>query len=125
MSPEIKLPPIHYNTYIGVPPEEVYAALTSAETWDAWFTQGMEVDARPGGSICFRWENFKADRYTGVACGPVLEAEPPRRFVFQWTPGDSTTTIAFDLEPLGPGTVVRVTESGSSSPISRSPRLVG
>jgi uncharacterized protein YndB with AHSA1/START domain len=55
------------------------------------------------------------DRYTGDAEGPVVESTPPRRFVFQWKPGDSTTTIAFDLEPRGPGTVLRVEESGHTT----------
>ena len=112
MSEKIELPPIHYNTYIDAPPEKVYDTLTTASGWDAWFTQSAQVDARPGGVMVFRWENFKVDRYTGESVGPVLEAEAPRRFVFQWTAGDSPTTIEFDLEPLGSGTVVTVTESG-------------
>jgi uncharacterized protein YndB with AHSA1/START domain len=112
MTDGLELPPIAYNTYIDVPPERVYAALTTASGWDAWFTQGAEVDARPGGYVLLRWENFKVDRYTGESGGPILEAESPRRLVFQWTPGDSTTTIAFTLNPLGPGTVVAVKEWG-------------
>ena len=80
MSAKIELPPIKYNTYIAVPPQKVYDTLTTAPGWDAWFTQGAEVDARPGGTMVFRWENFKVDRYTGVSGGPVLEAEAPRAF---------------------------------------------
>ncbi len=112
MSTEIRLPPIQVNTYIAVPPRRVYEALTTASVWDAWFTQGMEVDPRPGGALLFRWVEAQVDRYTATAGGPVLEADPPRRFVFQWTPGDSTTTIEFDLEALGPGTRLSVKESG-------------
>lgn len=112
MSNEISLPPIRVNTYIDAPPQRVYDALTSGSTWDAWFTQGTELDARPGGSILFRWIDAQVDRYTTTAGGPVLEAEPPRRLVFQWTPGGSTTTIAFNLQPLGPGTRLSVSESG-------------
>jgi uncharacterized protein YndB with AHSA1/START domain len=111
----IHLPPIHYNTYIAVPPERVYDTLTTPSGWDAWFTQGAEVDPRPGGYMLFRWVDFKVDRYTGESGGPVLEADRPRRFVFQWTAGDSTTTIEFDLEPLGPGTVLTVRESGHTT----------
>jgi uncharacterized protein YndB with AHSA1/START domain len=109
---EIQLPAIQVNTYIAASPQRVYDALTSGPVWDAWFTQGTRLDARPGGSIVFRWVDARADRYTTTAGGPVLEAEPPRRFVFQWTPGDSRTTIEFDLEPLGPGTRLSVRESG-------------
>jgi uncharacterized protein YndB with AHSA1/START domain len=111
----MELPPIRCATYIGAPPEAVYATLTTAAGWDAWFTQGTEVDARPGGSIWFRWVDFGVDLVTGEDGGPVLEAFPPRRFVFQWTPGDTTTTVAFDLEPRGSGTVVRVSETGHTT----------
>jgi uncharacterized protein YndB with AHSA1/START domain len=112
MDDMINLPPIEVNTYIAVPPQRVYDALTTPSVWDAWFTQGMELDPRAGGSILFRWIDAMVDRYTTTAGGPVLEAEPPRRFVFQWTPGDSTTTIEFELERLGPGTRLSVKESG-------------
>jgi len=112
MSAEIRLPPIQVNTYIDAPPQRVYEALTAGSIWDAWFTQGTEVDAQPGGRLLFRWVDARVDRYTMTSGGPVLEADPPCRFVFQWTPGDSTTTIEFDLEPLGPGTRLSVKESG-------------
>ena len=35
MSQEIELPPIHYATYIAVPPARVYETLTTAVGWDA------------------------------------------------------------------------------------------
>jgi uncharacterized protein YndB with AHSA1/START domain len=47
--------------------------------------------------------------------GPIIEALPNQRFVFQWQPGESPSTVAFELEPRGAGTVVYVTESGYSS----------
>jgi uncharacterized protein YndB with AHSA1/START domain len=115
MTAPITLPPIRYRTYIDASPERVYETLTTGEGWDAWFTQGTRVDARPGGEIIFKWVDFGANRYTTEGGGPVLEATAPRRFVFQWTPGDSTTTIAFDLAPLGPGTMVQVEESGHTT----------
>jgi uncharacterized protein YndB with AHSA1/START domain len=59
--------------------------------------------------------DFGVDRFAGEDGGPVLEAVPPRRFVFQWTPGDTTTTVAFDLESRGSGTVVRVCETGHTT----------
>ncbi len=110
----MKIPPIRYRTYIDAAPERVYETITTGAGWDAWFTQGTEIDARPGGHIRFRWVDWAVDRYTTDAGGPVLDAEPPRRFVFQWTPGDSTTTILFDLQPRGSGTILSVEESGHS-----------
>jgi uncharacterized protein YndB with AHSA1/START domain len=115
MNEKIDLPAIKYNTYIATSPQRVYDTLTTGAGWDAWFTEGAEVDARPGGYMLFRWVDFKADRYTAESRGPVLEAKAPKRFVFQWTAGDTPTTIEFDLEPLGPGTVVTVTESGHTT----------
>ena len=115
MSQEMELPPIHYATYIAVPPERVYETLTTAAGWDAWFTQGTEIDPRPGGTLRLRWVDFGADRITDQCVSPILEAAPPRRFVFRWTPGDSTTTVAFDLSSQGSGTRVEVTESGHTA----------
>ncbi|MFC2031394.1 SRPBCC domain-containing protein [Chloroflexota bacterium] len=112
MGDRLRLPVIHYSTYIAAPPNKVFDMLTTASGWDAWFTTGAEVDARPSGSILFRWENFKGAGLTTMDGGGVLEVIPSRRFVFQWTPGESTTTVEFDLEPRGAGTQVSVRESG-------------
>jgi uncharacterized protein YndB with AHSA1/START domain len=110
-----RIPPIRYRTYINAESSRVYEMLTTAAGWDAWFTQGTEVDPRPGGRIRFRWVDWAVDHYNTEGGGPVLEATPPRRFVFQWTPGDSTTTVALDLQPLGGGTVVQVVKSGHTA----------
>jgi uncharacterized protein YndB with AHSA1/START domain len=115
MRDEIGLPPIRHRTYIEAPPRRVYRFLTTASGWDAWFTQGAEIDARPGGAILFRWKDFGIERHTGKDGGPVLEAESPHRFVFQWTPGDSTTTVELTLEPLGSGTALTVKEWGHTT----------
>lgn len=115
MMESIELPPIRYRTYINASAEKVYEMITTGDGWDAWFTHGTEVDARAGGRIVFRWKNWAVDHYTTDSVGSVLKADPPGRFVFQWTPGDSTTTIAFELKPLGDGTVLSVEESGHTT----------
>jgi uncharacterized protein YndB with AHSA1/START domain len=115
MNEKICLPPINHKTYITVPPEKVYEMITTASGWDAWFTKGTQVDPRPGGSILFKWVNWGVGHYTTEAGGPILEAVPPRRFAFQWTPGDTMTTIIFNVKPLGPGTLIEVKESGHST----------
>ena len=115
MADKLRLPPIHHSTYIDAPPQQVYDTLTTAAGWDAWFTQGTEVDAGPGGSILLRWSNFGATRYTGQDGGAVLEAVASRRFAFQWTPGDSTTTVQFELAPRGTGTLLTVEERGHTT----------
>lgn len=108
----MEIPPIEHATYIAAPPEVVYETLTTDNGWDAWFTDGTTVDARTGGSIRLRWKNFGAGRWTTEDGGPVIEADPPHRFVFQWSPGTQPTTVAFDIEPMGSGTLLRITESG-------------
>jgi uncharacterized protein YndB with AHSA1/START domain len=77
---------IKHATLVRADPERVYEAFTTANGLDAWFTDGSSVDPRPGGEIRFRWRNWGPDRVSGEDGGPVLEAEKPRRFAFQWYP---------------------------------------
>jgi uncharacterized protein YndB with AHSA1/START domain len=109
------LPEIEHLVYIGVAPRQVYETLTTGEGWDGWFTDGTEVNAAPEGQIRLRWRDFGAGHWTTEDGGPVLDALPDERFVFQWSPGERPTTVSFTLEPLGPGTLVKLTESGYSA----------
>jgi uncharacterized protein YndB with AHSA1/START domain len=114
---------IQQKTFIKASPEKVYETITSGKGWDAFFTVGTEVDPRPGGHITFRWKDWGPDFYSTSAGGPVLEAEQPKRFVFQWGK-DYLTTIRFELEEKHGGTVVLVTESGyPNTPEGRSMML--
>lgn len=106
---------IEHTTYINTSPEIVYRTLTTGEGWDAWFTQGTKVDAKPGGFIRLCWKNFGPGRVTVEDGGPILEAELNQKFVFQWSPGDSTTTVAITLHKHGSGTFLKLVESGYSS----------
>lgn len=42
----------------------------------------------------------------------LLEVEPNRRFVFEWSPAGHPTRVSITLEKRGEGTVVNLTESG-------------
>ena len=106
------LPPVSQVTFIAVSPARVYAALTSAAEWDAWFTSGMELEARPGGFIRFRWRDFGPDSVTLEDGGPVLAAVPGELLSFQWCPGSSPTTVTIRLEARDTGTRVTLTETG-------------
>jgi uncharacterized protein YndB with AHSA1/START domain len=113
---------IKHATLVRADPERVYEAFTTANGLDAWFTDGSSVDPRPGGEIRFRWRNWGPDRVSGEDGGPVLEAEKPRRFVFQWYPDDESyaTTVEVDFAPSEQGTVVRLREYGyRDTPTSR------
>jgi uncharacterized protein YndB with AHSA1/START domain len=104
--------PIRHSVYIDAPVETVYRTLTTAEGWDAWFTDGSEIDASPNGEVLLRWNEFGPSRITAEDGGAVLEAERNRRFVFEWEPGDTITTVAFTLIPHASGTILELEESG-------------
>lgn len=108
----MQIPDVEHATYIGVPPAVVFETLTTGEGWDAWFTDGTTVNALPDGEIRLRWKDFGADRSTSEDGGPILAVEAGKRFVFQWSPGSQPTTVSIELEERGPGTIVRVRESG-------------
>ena len=112
---EEQLPPISYRTFIAADPTVVYEAISTGDGWNGWFTTEADVDARIDGSYRFHWENFGGDRETVTLSGPVVEAEPGLVFAFRWeTGGDGMTTVRFELEPRGEGTLVSLTESGYS-----------
>jgi uncharacterized protein YndB with AHSA1/START domain len=105
---------IKHSILIRAEPKRVYEALTTAKGLDAWFTEGAKVDARPGGHITFRWKNWGPDLYTGEDGGPVLEAQPPERFIFQWHPDNSSyrTTVEITSVKSDKGTIVQLREYG-------------
>ena len=99
---------------IDAPPERVWAVLTEPAHLARWFSDEVEIDARPGGHVRFTWHAL------GVLAGRVEAVEPPHRFAFRWTPGgegelreDSSTLVEITLIPeRGGGTRLRVDESG-------------
>ena len=107
-----RVPPIKQVTYISVPPSRVYDVLSSGEGWDAWFTSGTEIIAESGGAVRFRWRDFGPQHETIEDGGPVLKAIPNRELTFQWSPGDSVTTVRIKLKRRGCGTLVELVESG-------------
>jgi uncharacterized protein YndB with AHSA1/START domain len=111
-NPQVELPPIDYRTYVAVPPERVYAAISTGEGWSSWFMSGAIMDARPGGRYVFEWEAFGGDRTTLKLEGTVVEAEAPRTLAFRWGSGHAMTLVRFTLEPRGAGTMVRAVEDG-------------
>jgi uncharacterized protein YndB with AHSA1/START domain len=105
---------VDFRTLVRVAPERVFDALASDAGLNEWFTQGAELDPRPGGEIRFRWANYGLDRYTGEYPGKVLEWKRPQRYVYQWE-ADSRgyfTTVEIDFTPVAEGTVVHLVEVG-------------
>ena len=103
---------VQFETIVRAEREKVYDAIATAEGLDAWFTDGTELDATPGGPLVFRWKNWGVERFTGEMRGTVVEARPPERFAFRW-PVDSggyQTTVTIDFQDHDDGCVVRLRE---------------
>ena len=62
----------------------------------------------------FRWREWGADSYSGEDGGPVLQAERPHVFEFQWHPDGPAyaTTVRIEFAAHLQGTLVRLTERG-------------
>ena len=103
---------IRQRTFIAAPPEKVYDTLTSARSWDAFFTTDMELDPKPGGVCSFSWKDWGPDKYTLKVPGEVIEARRPDLFAFHWGSGEKQTTIRIELAAVENGTVLTLTEDG-------------
>jgi len=105
---------------IAAPPERVWRALTTVSEISAWFEVTIEGDIAPGSTL---WMTSLHAQYAGQRFAVhVKEMTPPRRFVWQWHPGEvdpsvdysrePQTTVTFVLEPSGGGTRLSVSETG-------------
>ena len=103
---------IERTVELAHPPEKVWAALTTAEGLAAWFGHEAAIDLRPGGTARMSWTGGHTAEMR------VERVEAPAVFGFTWPvevlPGDDPrrTYVEFTLEPAGPGTRLRVAETG-------------
>jgi uncharacterized protein YndB with AHSA1/START domain len=96
-------------------PEVVYEVVSSPEHLREWWPDEADLEPVAGrtGTIGFRQD----DRIMKVPV-TVIEAEPPRRFVFRWDYAGDTATpqnsvlVTFDLIPADGGTLLRFAETG-------------
>lgn len=103
---------IKQRTFIAAPREKVYDTITNAQSWDEFFTTGMELDPQPGGICSFSWKDWGPDKYTLKVPGKVIEVRRPELFVFSWGSDEKQTTIRIELNSVETGTVLTLTESG-------------
>jgi len=102
---------IERELHIAAAPEIVYDVISSPEHLAEWWG----VDAKfEDGTMSWHREHGS----TTVRC-QVVEAEPPKRFVFRWLhpDGEAATPensflVAFELSPADGGTLLRLTEGG-------------
>ena len=103
---------------IAAPPETVWASLVLPERAVLWMGITAEFDVRPGG--LYRVEILPGE----FARGEWVELDPPRRLVttWGWEPGGmspvapGSSTMEWDLEPRGEGTVLRFRHHGLPGP---------
>jgi uncharacterized protein YndB with AHSA1/START domain len=106
---------------ISAPPEEVWAALTDAESFGkAMFDTEVVTDWGIGGSIVYRGE-YEGKPFEDK--GEVIELSPPTRMrVTHFSPagGDADKRenyheLRFDLEPFATGTHVTLTQDNNAT----------
>lgn len=108
-------PPIFHKVYIASAPSKVFETLTTAEGWNAWFTQETSIDLRLGGSVMLRWRDWGVDHDTVEDGGEITSLVLDKHFAFRWHMTSKATTVSFELEPCGTGTMLTVTDEGYGS----------
>lgn len=108
---------IKHQTYIKVKPEKVFQTLTTADGWNAWFTDGTTINLhRDGtGEIWLRWSYGDNHQREIVDGGKIIETIPYKSFIFQWKPGKNRTTVKFNIQPFKEGTLLLLEERGYSN----------
>lgn len=108
---------IERQLHIDASPEVVYQVISSPEHVREWWPDDADFPPVPGGTGAITFGDPSGPRAATVPL-TVVEADPPRRFVFRWAyDGDTATEtnsflVTFDLTPAGGGTLVRFSETG-------------
>ncbi|WP_433680315.1 SRPBCC domain-containing protein [Nocardia sp. CA-119907] len=109
---------IERELHIDATPDVVYQVISSPEHLREWWPDNAELDPISGatGTITFgdpASADAKVERLT------VVEADPPRLFVFRWVydegesaAPDNSLLVTFALVPSGDGTLLRFKETG-------------
>ncbi len=106
---------IEREIHVEASPDVVYDVVSSPEHIREWWGAKADFDAVAGGAGELVWGDETTPR-AHVSAVTVVEADPPKRFAFRWTPQEPTTDqtllVTFELLPAGEGTVLRLTETG-------------
>jgi uncharacterized protein YndB with AHSA1/START domain len=111
---------IEKQIQLSSPRSRVWRALTDAKEFGAWFGVNLAQPFTAGATVTGHMTN---KGYEHVAFQIVVDAiEPERYFAFKWHPfaiepdvdysKEPMTLVAFTLEPVDGGTLLRVVESG-------------
>lgn len=106
--------------FIDASPERIFKAITTPQELIAWWGDDnayrcdkWNVDLRVGGR--YRSEGKGTQGMDFVVEGTYLEIDPPNTLVYTWEPSwhkIPATTVRWELNPQGKGTLVRITHSG-------------
>ncbi len=108
---------IEREVYVEASPEIVFDVVSSPDHLKNWWPDEAHYEPTPGsnGRIVFG----DPEAGGGVAGFAVVDARPPRMFSFRWThpvgeqaAEGNSLLVTFDLTPSGPGTLLRMTETG-------------
>ncbi len=104
---------------IDATPDVVYKVISTPEHLREWWPDEAEFTPAPGATGHITFGDTKVVPLT------VIEADPPRRFVFRWVheEGEAATSansflVTFDLVPSGTGTLLRFRETGFTEKLS-------
>ena len=107
----MKVPPIKAVIKINESVEKVWKVVFNENGWDPWFTNGMRLEPREGGSIVFRW-NIEGEVVEDR--GVTIALIPERLWEFYWNEYEdgfrSRTTIRLHEAHDG-GTWVEIEDS--------------
>jgi len=104
---------------LAAPPDRVWRALTTPAEIAAWFRVTVDGPLTPGRDVWMTVSAAKAGKRFRIR---ILEMDPPRKFVWEWHPGEidpavdysrePRTTVTFTLEPTAAGTRLTLSETG-------------
>lgn len=107
---------IRSERLIRAPRSRVWEALTTAEGWTGWFSEGLQGEFEVGKTLTLE---FGKDC---ICYAIVAELTPETAFAYRWHPGedcpvdkhplDEMTTVRFELQDHPEGTWLTLTESG-------------
>lgn len=108
---------------LAAPPDRVWRALTTPAEIAAWFRVAVDGPLTPGSEVWMTVTGPKDSKGAGKRFRlRVVEMEAPRRFVWEWHPGEidpavdysrePRTRVTFTLEPIAGGTRLTLSETG-------------
>jgi uncharacterized protein YndB with AHSA1/START domain len=110
---------IEREIHVQAAPEVVFAVVSQPEHLKEWWPDDATLSsATPGATGELIWGDEDNPR-AHVEAMTVVEADPPRRFVFRWTheageeaAAGNSLLVTFELTPSASGTLLRMTETG-------------